>query len=245
MKPTLIFMPGWGQSSQVWHHQIEYFSKSWQVQVINLPGHGDAPDAPVNSWVEELNDALPDHPCILIGWSLGGMLAIQLAHSFPEKFAGLVLLSSTPCFRARIDWKYGCSDKQFYAFEHALESDSNKLLSQFFTLMLHGDALSCNRFNAIAREAVDRKHRPLREALRSGLELLDTLDLRHQLPTISVPTLVMHGAHDEIVPLQAGRYLAEQIQHANLHIMACGHAPHLTQVDVFNEHLEQWCRTII
>jgi len=244
MKPTLIFLPGWGQSSQVWHHQSEYFSEDWQVRAINLPGHGGVADAPADSWIEKLNGALPDHPCILIGWSLGGMLAMQLAHSFPQKFAGLVLVSSTPCFRVRTDWKYGCSDEQFHAFEQALESDSNKLLNQFFTRMLHGDAMSRGRFNAIAREAVDRKHRPLPEALHSGLELLDTLDLRHQLSTISVPTLVIHGTHDAVVPLQAGRYLAGHIQHANLRIMACGHAPHLTQVSVFNEHLEQWCRTI-
>lgn len=245
MNPTLVFLSGWGQSSRIWHHQVEHFSKKWQVRTINLPGHGGAPDAPSDCWLEKLNDALPDHPYILTGWSLGGMLAMQLADALPQKCVGLVLLSTTPCFRVRTDWQYGCSDTQWHVFEQALANDSNKLLKQFFVRMLHGDTLSHSQFNALARAAVDKKHRPLPAALRSGLKLLDTLDLRHQLPTISIPTLVMHGTHDDIVPLQAGRYLAEHIVHASLHVMACGHAPHLTQGNALNEYLEQWCRTII
>jgi len=244
MRPTLVFVPGWGQPSKVWYNQNAYFSKSWPVQAVNLPGHGNAPDAPLAHWVDALGGTLPDHPCILIGWSLGGMLAIQMAHSFPEKFAGLVLLSSTPCFRTRTDWEPGCSDEQFRTFEQELENDSNKLLGQFFMLMLHGDALPRRHFNVIAKAAMDRKHPPLSGALRSGLKLLDTLDLRDQLANISMPTLVIHGTYDGIVPVEAGRYLARHIPDASLHIMACGHAPHLTQARTFNEHLEQWCRTI-
>jgi len=245
MKPTLAFVPGWGQSSQVWHHQSAYFSRAWPVHVVNLPGHGGAPDASTGSWLKELSNALPDQPCILVGWSLGGMLAIQLAYRWPEKLAGLVLVSSTPCFRVKSDWKQGCSGEQFHAFEQALGRDSDKLLRQFFMLMLDGDTVSRGRFNAIAKEAVDRKHPPLPTALRSGLKLLGTLDLRAQLADISIPTLVVHGMHDQVVPVEAGRYLAGHIPDASLHIMECGHAPYLTQDKIFNEHLEQWCLNII
>jgi len=245
MRPALVFVSGWGQSSQIWHHQSAYFSKDWQVCTINLPGHGDTPDAPAERWLNELSNALPDQPCILIGWSLGGMLAIQLAYHWPEKLVGLALVSSTPCFRVKSDWEQGCSDEQFHAFEQALERDPDKLLGQFFTLMLHGDTISRERFNTIAEEAVDRKHPPLPEALWSGLKLLDTLDLRAQLVDISIPTLVMHGTHDQVAPVEAGRYLTGHIPDASLHIMACGHAPHLTQDKAFNEYLEQWCLNII
>ncbi|GMR00449.1 MAG: pimeloyl-ACP methyl ester esterase BioH [Zetaproteobacteria bacterium] len=245
MRPALVFVPGWGQSGKAWHKQSVYFSKDWPVQVVNLPGHGGMPDAPAGSWLKELSNALPDQPCILVGWSLGGMLAIQLAHCWPEKLVGLVLVSSTPCFRVKSDWEQGCSDEQFHAFEQALEHDPDKLLGQFFMLMLHGDAMSRGRFNAIAKEAVDRKHPPLPEALRSGLKLLDTLDLRAQLADILVPTLVMHGTHDQIAPVEAGRYLAGHIPDASLRIMEYGHAPHLTQDKTFNEYLEQWCLNII
>jgi len=244
MKPALVFLPGWGQSSQVWHNQSAWFSKDWPVRCINLPGHGAMPNAPAKHWLDTLHDALPDQPCILIGWSLGGMLAIQLAHLYPERIAGLALVSSTPCFRIKAGWPHGCADDQFHAFKQMLGKDSGKLLGQFFTLMLHGDTLTRRRFNTVAKQAVDREHPPLPDALRAGLNLLNTLDLRDKLTDISIPSLVMHGEHDAIVPVGAGRYLASHIPDASLHIMQCGHAPHLTQNLIFNEYLEQWCGSI-
>ena len=245
MRPPLFFLHGWGQSGKAWHHQNTFFSKDWPVRSINLPGHGGRPDAPAECWFHEFSNTLPDQPVIFIGWSLGGMLAIQLAHRYPEKLAGLVLVSSTPCFRVKTDWTQGCSDKQFHTFEQALEDDTSKLLGQYFMLMLHGDALPRRRFNAIAKAVADRQHPPAPKSLRSGLELLGALDLRHQLATVSLPTLVMHGAHDAITPPGAGRYLAGHIPGAELCIMECGHAPHWTQAKTFNERLEQWCLTII
>jgi len=244
MRPALTFVPGWGQSSRVWYNQSAYFSTDWPVQLLNLPGHGHAPDAPVEYWMDALRDALPDRPCILAGWSLGGMLAMQLALRWPERLAGLVLVSSTPCFRVKTDWEQGCSDEQFHAFEQALERDSAKLTGYFFTLMLRGEAVSRARFHTIAKEAVDRRHPPSPEALRSGLALLDALDLRAQLANISIPVMVIHGTHDQVTPVGAGHYLAGHIPDASLHTMACGHAPHLTQDKIFNQYLERWCLNI-
>ncbi|MDQ6959701.1 MAG: alpha/beta fold hydrolase [Mariprofundaceae bacterium] len=245
MRPTLVFLPGWGQSDHVWYKQKVYFPENWPVRYINLPGHGGTPNAPAKHWLNTLHDALPaDQTCILVAWSLGGILAMQLARHSPERLAAIVLVSSTPCFRAKTDWPHGCSDSQFHAFKQTLENDSGKLLGQFFTLMLYGHTLPRSRFNAIAKLAVDRKHPPLPEALRAGLKLLDTLDLRAQLTDISIPSLVMHGVHDAIIPVGAGQYLADHIPGASLDIMQCGHAPHLTQAKIFNEHLEQWCLNI-
>ncbi len=244
MRPELVFLSGWGHSRRTWHGQNAYFSKNWSVQCIDLPGHGGAPDAPAEYWFDVLYDALPDQPCILVAWSLGGMLAMQLAHRNPERLAGMVLLSSTPCFRVKTGWPLGCSDGQFRAFEQMLKNDSSALLETFFALMLHGDALPCSRINTIAKRALDRQHPPSMEGLGAGLKLLDTMDLRGQLTDISIPSLVIHGAHDAVIPMGAGRYLGSHIPGASLAIIGCGHAPHLTQDKIFNEHLEQWCDSI-
>jgi len=245
MKPALVFMHGWSGSIQVWHGQTEYFSGKWPVQCVNLPGHGGAPDVPDGAWTDRLRGALPDRSYVLVGWSLGGMLSLQLAHACPDRLAGLVLASSTPCFRAKAGWMHGCPGEEFSEFRRALEEDAGKLLGQFFTLMLHGDALSGSRRNAIAEEVIDRRRPPSTQALRTGLQILDRLDLRPLLVDIRVPTLVMHGEYDAVVPVAAGRYLAEHLPEASLHVMHCGHAPHLTQTDEFNHTLEAWCRNNI
>ncbi|MDX8391653.1 MAG: alpha/beta fold hydrolase, partial [Mariprofundaceae bacterium] len=78
MLPVLVFVHGWGQSPQTWHAQLDYFSTRCETQTICLPGHGGAADAPTDAWEDHLHKQLPDTPHILIGWSLGGMLALQL-----------------------------------------------------------------------------------------------------------------------------------------------------------------------
>ncbi|MDX8408369.1 MAG: alpha/beta fold hydrolase [Mariprofundaceae bacterium] len=248
----MVFIHGWGQSASVWFEQ-QCFANA---RFINLPGHGGAPDAPDTStaedtataWLETLAARLPEQPCILIGWSLGGMLAMQLAHSMPAKLAGLVLVGSTPCFTRKADWQHGCDTATFTAFEQGInapEKERLRALSRFFALMLHGDALSRQTFNQLARRAVDRHHPASPTGLTQGLSLLAEMDLRPIVGHLAVPTLVMHGEQDAIVPLAAGRELASQIAQADWHgFTGCGHAPFLSQPQQFNDTLEEWCQKL-
>ena len=241
----LVFFHGWGQSVRVWHGQQAHFSSEWPVSALNLPGHGGAADAMACEWVNISQAGLPEEPSVLVGWSLGGMLAIELAHRQPERVAGLVLVSTTPCFRNKPGWTHGCSDAVFRDFESGVQENSAKAMSRFFALMLHGDDLTRPEYNDIARAAVDRTHPASADGLRQGLSLLGDLDLRDLLTGIKAPCLVMHGDEDAVVPLAAGEYLAEHIPGAALEgFEGCGHAPLLTQAGKFNQRLEDWCRNI-
>jgi pimeloyl-[acyl-carrier protein] methyl ester esterase len=239
--PTWVFVHGWGQSAQTWHAQIKHFGVHHQVLAFNLPGHGGAPDLPDGTWEDALLAALPATPAILVGWSLGGMLALSLARMHAARLSGLVLLSSTPCFRRRPDWPHGCADEVFERFRTDLQRDATRLLDRFFALMLQGDKPDRQQYLNIVRHAVDRRHPASLAGLYHGLHLLDTLDLRSGLSDIRVPTLVVHGAADTVTPVGAARHLAERIPNATLRIMPAGHAPHLTRPQALHEILEEWC----
>jgi len=238
--PRLAFVHGWAQSAQTWHAQVAHFS-SQRPLAINLPGHGGAADVPLEGWDDALPGALPEEPVVLVGWSLGGMLSMRLAARHPERVQGLVLLSSTPCFRMRAGWPHGCEDEVFERFREALESNAPRLLDRFFALMLQGEALDRRQYVDIARHAVDKRRPPSMAGLRDGLRLLDGLNLREVLAGIRVPTLVIHGEDDAVTPVGAGRYLSEHIPGATLATLPGGHAPHLTRAGQFNEILEEWC----
>jgi len=235
----LVFLHGWGQSTRIWHGQQDAFP---DALFLNLPGHGGAPDAA--DWLAATVEQLPEQPCILIGWSLGGMLAMQLAIHHPDRVAGLVLVATTPRFRNNASWSHGCSDEVFEGFTEGLSAQSAKLLGRFFALMLHGDTLARSEFNQLARTSIDREHPPTAEGLRHGLELLTTLDLRSSLAGIRQPALVLHGDADAIIPAAAGRWLADMLQHARWQPLQGGHAPFLTQGAAFNSILEEWCQNI-
>ena len=240
-RPVLAFVHGWGQAAQTWHAQADYFAAHHEVRVLSLPGHGGAADLPVEAWDDFLLAELQDTPVVLVGWSLGGMLALRLASRNPQRLSGLVLVSTTPCFRQRPGWEYACADEMFERFQASLEADAPRLLDRFFALMLQGDGLNRKQYLDVVRHAVDR-HRPASpKGLRGGLQLLDQLDLRAEIFDIHVPALVVHGAADAVTPLGAAQFLAERMPAATLRIMQSGHAPHLTRPQEFNQLVEEWC----
>ncbi|WP_167632154.1 alpha/beta fold hydrolase [Mariprofundus ferrooxydans] len=238
MTPPLVFLHGWAQSRQIWYQQQRAFP---QAHFLNLPGHGGAMDAPADAWLDLLVAQLPDEPCALIGWSLGGMLALEIAHRFPDRIAALALIATTPRFRTDDAWSCGCDEATFAAFHEAVASASPRALNRFFALMLHGDDLPRSRYNELARHAVDRQCPATSSALSAGLALLASLDLRQSLALADLPVLLMHGEQDAIVPVAAGRWLAEQLPGAQAHYAdACGHAPFLSQPERFNTILKEW-----
>ncbi len=237
MKP-LLFLHGWAQSQQIWCRQRAAFP---DAQALNLPGHGGAPDVAADAWAETVARQLPDEPCVLVGWSLGGMLALDIARRWPDRIAALALVATTPRFRRAPDWPPGCEDDLFAGFEAAVADESMRLLSRFFSLMLHGDALERRARNELARAAVDRRRPASPAGLSAGLELLAEIDLREALPGISAPAVIMHGEQDAIVPFAAGRQLAGAMPQARIeHFADCGHAPFLTRPERFNTILHNW-----
>jgi len=238
----LVFLHGWAQSRQVWFQQFDAFP---DAIFLNLPGHGGSDDAPADDWLEIIVQQLPDDPCVLVGWSLGGMLALKLAQQFPERIGALALVASTPCFRRKDDWQAGCDDQLFSGFEIAVASGSPRLLNRFFALMLHGDGLSRGDYNTLAKQAVNRQQTVTEAGLKRGLALLASLDSRQSVADISVPALILHGEQDAIVSVESGRWLAKSIQGSRAYLLPdCGHAPFLTQPEIFNKHLTHWWNTL-
>jgi len=240
MSPPKVFLHGWGQSRQIWKQQQTCFPNA---SFLNLPGHGGTADA--SDWVSAISEQLPASPSIIIGWSLGGIIAMQLALAAPEKVAALVLVSTTPSFCAKEGWKHGCSDEKLQAFASGIESQAAKTMSRFFALMFQGDDISRQQYNEIARTAFDKSNPPSEAGLSRGLELLERCDLRQQFTQIQQPALVIHGEQDAVIPCGAGQQLAEGLAHSSWHpITRCGHVPFLTHNKIFNETVEAWCQKI-
>jgi len=247
-QPIMIFLHGWGQSTQIWHQQIKHFSPLTRTYAINLLGHGGAPDMPQEEWTQHITDEInhisQGKPVLLVGWSLGGQIALRIQQHI-NHLAGLVLISTTPCFRQQEDWSHGCSDEVWQGFEQASQQQTPKLMQRFFQMMLHGDKLTRKAMQTIAKEAINKQQAPTQQALQAGLSLLSSLDLRETLARITVPSLVVHGLQDVIVPVQAGEYLAGNITNSELHTFEdCGHAPFLTHHAAFNQQLEAWWKNL-
>jgi len=231
----LVCLHGWGMNLRVFDDLRDALPEreSW---AIDLPGHGrsewrDA-RADFNSQVEDVLALLPPQ-CVLLGWSLGGKLALELARRAPQQIHALVLVSATPRFAQSADWPHGMSAEAVNAFSGLLEQDWRQTLSDFVWLQLRG-----SRNAEAARQRVEaalhEQGAPRPEALQKDMQLLGSVDLRAMVPGVAQRALLIAGQNDRVVPPGATRWLADHLPHARLHEIArAGHAAFISHVEEF------------
>ena len=95
---SIVALHGWGMNQLVWQPIRERLSQQAQVTWIDLPGHGRSVELKLGNLAEVVEQLIPYIPegAVLIGWSLGGIIAQALAQRLPTQVAGLVLIASTP-----------------------------------------------------------------------------------------------------------------------------------------------------
>ena len=232
-KPVLALVHGWGMNARVFDALVELLVADFEVRALDLPGHGGREALAENtlqSWADDLAQQLPRN-ATLLGWSLGGQVAMRAALDHPHKVARLVLLASTPKFVATEDWAHGMAPADLEEFGAALKADPQTTLLRFLSLQTRGmseqKAVLQQLRQMLLAAPVARS-----EALAGGLAILRDTDLRAELPRLTQPTLVLHGVLDTLTPLTAGAWLAETLSNVQYSTLArAAHAPHLSQAE--------------
>jgi 3-oxoadipate enol-lactonase len=101
--PALVLIHGLGSSMRDWEFQVDYFARGFRLITIDLHGHGKSPKprgrysiSMFAQGVAEVIDNVGDPPVHVLGLSLGGMVAFELAVSRPELVKSLVIVNSAP-----------------------------------------------------------------------------------------------------------------------------------------------------
>lgn len=243
----LALIHGWGIGKAVWQPVIGNLAQRFRVHLLDLPGYGKADcsspfDALTNlsscatpSFIDTaaaLADTLPEG-CILCGWSLGSQLALQAAVLRPGHFSQLVLVASTPRFIQANEWPHAQTPALLDAFETAVGEDPGTTLKRFIALLNQGDTHARANARSLAL-GLSAGKLPDAATLVQGLGWLRDVDLRQQLAAIALPTLLIHGENDPLMPLPAAQWLKEQLPNAHLERFAgAAHAPFLNDPERF------------
>ena len=237
----LALVHGWGIGKAVWEGVVGSLAQRFRVHLIELAGYGKAPgnEASFAQTTQQLVESLPAGS-ILCGWSLGGLLAQHAAWLAPQQLSRLVLVASTPSFTQRGDWPQAQPRVLVDSFSAALADDAAGTRQRFFALHNHGDSRrrACTRvFGKLAATSpVDRA------ALGAGLDWLRDVDLRQQSQALTVPTLLIHGAADALIPMAAAQWLHGQLADAQLAVFAgAGHAPFINDPGRFVRLVGDYC----
>jgi malonyl-CoA O-methyltransferase len=238
--PDIVLLHGWALHGGMWGSWLEPLATRARLHFVDLPGHGRSPWPEGAQTLQDLSAAVAPHVpagAAVIGWSLGGIVALELARSRAADLSALVLLATTPCFLNRDDWTAGMNPAVLEGFAAGLAGDYRRTISNFLALQTWGDEHATQALRAL-RASLDDHGEPDPLALRAGLEILRHADIRDRLDAITTPTLVIAGEHDRITPAAAGRELASRLPSARfLQVPKAGHAPFLS-------HPETVCREV-
>jgi len=229
----LVLLHGWAMHGGVFAALRERLESQRRLYLVDLPGHGLSRDSTLPLAIAPVVDALVDvlPPAPWLGWSLGGLFALQAAASHPDRVPALVMLCASPRFVRGDAWPHGMSPEIFREFEAGLRSDYHGTLDRFIALEAFGSDDARGELRALRAEVFARGE-PAAHVLADGLGLLETSDLRACLPTLAVPSLWMSGRRDRLVDPRAMQAAAAQAPHAVAHTVAhAGHAPFLTHAD--------------
>ncbi|HKQ31506.1 MAG TPA: alpha/beta fold hydrolase [Burkholderiales bacterium] len=223
--PDVVLVHGWGWHGGVWRPAAERLATRFRVWIPELPGHGNRRQVEVagglEDWMNAVRAQIPA-AATWVGWSLGG--AIALAAALARHATRLVLLGATPRFLRTDGWNCAWPDQTFARFRDDVERDVDAALERFAGLNAPAGAVPRTLLRRLRAEIFARGT-PAPQGLRVGLDILRDTDLRSLLADVAVPTLVLHGAGDQIVNPQAAAHLARALPNArHVPVDVAGHA---------------------
>ncbi|TNF92909.1 MAG: alpha/beta fold hydrolase [Gammaproteobacteria bacterium] len=226
---TLVMLHGWGSSASIWDQVANDLPGEIEILRPELPGHGASRLMPgdlsdvAQQIAMEVNNRT-DRPAWLLGWSLGAMVAMNIAFRSLSQVAGLLLVGATPCFIQRAGWSSAMPGAEMDAFIGEFELQPEKTLKRFSALQAKQDKKSREviRQLRLAQKNANQK-------MKWGLEVLKNSDLRQQVASIRVPIFLLHGSYDAVVPATVVHPFEVMTKASSEIWDGTGHVPFLSQ----------------
>jgi len=225
----IVLLHGWGSGSQSWQPLIPALQNIANVIALDLPGFGESqsiPEFTLDAVVPLIAAQLPEK-CMLIGWSLGGMLAVQIAARYPQKISHLITLAANVKFVASRDYETAMPLVVNRQFNKSFVSDPQATLKLFSGLLAQGDANERALLKQV-RALVEPDKMNLN--WQQALELLSQLDNREAFAQLTLPGLHVLAEKDDLVPAVAAQSLTQLNPQQSVQVISgAAHALHWSQ----------------
>lgn len=203
---NVVLLHGWGMHGGLWGRFNEILSRSCQTHVIDLPGFGHSKKIENNFTLDTLSEAVEEYinnikpPVVLIGWSLGGLIALNILKRKNIVLEKIVFFSTTPSFTKKPGWDCAMEQSVFNNFSNDLKDDYKKTLKRFLSLQTRGSNLAREELRDLNNKLNERGE-PNIKALENGLKVLNEADLRNKDKS-EIPAMVILGDKDTLVPVE-------------------------------------------
>lgn len=241
---SLLFLHGVGGGHHAWDGQLAYFAaRGYAAHAWDQPGYGHS--ATIEPYdleqvalaLKRLVDSLGGEPVVLVGHSMGGMVAQEAYARFPELVRGLVLGFTSAAF--------GGSDSSFaqrFVAERLGPLDEGRTMADIAARLM--PAMRGRKSDPAGLAHAEKIMAGVPAGTyRKAVHLLTTFDRRQDLARIAVPTLLVAGSDDRTAPPALMERMAGKIPGAQLVVLdGCGHLGPMDQPEAFNAALEGFLR---
>ncbi|GAA6134011.1 pimeloyl-ACP methyl ester esterase BioH [Oceaniserpentilla sp. 4NH20-0058] len=229
--PAIFCIHGWASNAQVFQPLAALFKDHYHFIAVDLPGFGDSHyqdgDYQLETLMGKLLAVAPEKSSWL-GWSLGGMLAVQGALDSPDRIEKVMTLCSNAKFIASKRFKQGVPQPLFNGFMESI-SDVRVTLRRFAALTVVGEQKDMLQSLKWLQQNT-QVPAPSSDVLKASLELLAAIDNQVAIANIQHPCLHMLATDDAIVPHQASQVLNKlNEKHLTSFVPNASHACLVTQ----------------
>lgn len=230
----IILLHGWGMNAAVFDGIVQELAGTREVITVDLPGYGASRWDGTLSFSEQaelISREVPDGD--LLGWSMGGLYALEMVRQRPDQFRRLYLACFNPCFVQRDDWSCAVTPEIFDEFAQNLKNGWGSTVSRFLNLQMHGieNARTLSRRTV---ESLQAWGAPNPCALDFGLALLKQQDMRGLLSQTNFPIKMILGRRDTLVPGKLALKIPELNSRIEVESIAtAAHAPFLSHRQLF------------
>ena len=239
-KPALVLLHGFLGNASDWSGLAPFFAADFDVLAVDLPGHGAAhaaPECSVESAAREVLatlDAIGTRDASLVGYSMGGRIALHLATHFPDRIARAVLVGASPGLRTEADREARVVHDEALAKRLdacATTAQTRQLLTSWYAAPLWQHTP-----DRLTRAWIDRRQHGSPAGWARSLQAGGTgamAPLWDLLPALRVPTLALHGAADAKFAGLAREVAAASAAVTAAPIPNAAHAAHAERPDAF------------
>jgi len=238
--PALVFVHGFPLNRATWRKQVDALRASYRIIVPDLRGLGKSETgdgaitmAQLAEDVHGLLLQLKASPVILVGHSMGGYVALAFAREFSQALRGLVLVAT----RSGNDTPDAAAARR--ATAEKVKAEGSKIVVDAMAPKM---LASTNHDLKMAEQvhAFMARSKP-KGVIGALLGMAERPDMTSMLAGIGVPTLVITGADDTIIPPTESEKLAKAIGGAQFNVIPnAGHLVAFEQPDAFNRVLGDW-----
>ncbi|EXJ11631.1 MULTISPECIES: alpha/beta fold hydrolase [Nitrincola] len=240
----LVVLSGWGSDPSIFDGFLSRWSSSFRItkidyQSVPLPSGNESIKDLKLHLIDALLEQVPQK-AILLGWSLGGLVASWIADRLQAK--ALITLGWNPCFVQKVGWHPAMPQDVFQVFSSDFKANVRQMQMRFIALQSQGSVQASKERKALL---ANRKDYLDAQALEQSLQYLGLLasDARSELVQLNCPSLLLYSEHDALVPLE----IMSEVSPLNLQstvglIEGSAHLPFISEPEQVNRYLYDFLR---